>query len=315
MNKQNSRQPPAIFLMGPTASGKTNLAVALAETLPCDIISVDSALVYKDMNIGTAKPSADVLARAPHRLISFIDPSQVYSVAEFREDALREIADITSRGRIPLLVGGTMMYFKALSQGLAKLPSANESIRKKILTEANDIGWKELHKRLSGFDPRAANRIKPSDTQRLQRALEVYEITGRSLSDLHDDQERVKFPCKIVNLAVAPSDRTILHNLIALRFNKMLENGFYNEVKMLHGRKDLNSLLPSIRAVGYRQMWSFIDRELSYDEMVKNSIGATRQLAKRQFTWLRSWSQVNWLDSLSPRLLKDTLSIIDKNIK
>ncbi|MDP0561486.1 MAG: tRNA (adenosine(37)-N6)-dimethylallyltransferase MiaA [Candidatus Endonucleobacter sp. (ex Gigantidas childressi)] len=296
--------------MGPTASGKTDLAVSLTEELPCDIISVDSALIYKGMDIGTAKPEAAVLAKAPHRLISFLDPSQSYSAAEFRVDALRYMAEITARGRIPLLVGGSMLYFKVLQQGIAELPPANEHIRERILSEAKMIGWDALHKRLAGIDPRAALRIKPTDTQRLQRALEVYEATGRTLSALHDDQNQQPFPYKVINLAVSLQDRKVLHQRIALRFSHMLENCFEQEVVKLHRRKDLNPSLPSIRAVGYRQMWSFIDGEISHEEMVNKSIAATRQLAKRQLTWLRSWPCVNWLDSLSSDLTLDALRII-----
>ncbi|MDP0590257.1 MAG: tRNA (adenosine(37)-N6)-dimethylallyltransferase MiaA [Candidatus Endonucleobacter bathymodioli] len=301
---------PAFFLMGPTASGKTDLAVSLTEVLPCEIISVDSALIYKDMDIGTAKPEAAVLAKAPHKLISFLDPSQSYSAAEFREDALRCMAEITARGRIPLLVGGAMLYFKVLQQGMAELPSANERIRERILSEARMAGWEALHKRLADVDPRAALRIKPTDTQRLQRALEVYDATGQALSTWHDNQPQQDFPYKVINLAISPQDRSVLHQRIALRFNQMLENNFEQEVLKLYKRKDLNPSLPSIRAVGYRQMWSFLEGDVSHKEMVEKSIASTRQLAKRQLTWLRSWPCVNWLDSLSLDLLLDALKII-----
>lgn len=315
MNKKNSKLPPALFLMGPTASGKTNLAVDLTDVFPMDIISVDSALIYKGMDVGTAKPDASVLAKAPHRLISFLDPSQAYSVAEFREDALREMAEITARGRIPLLVGGTMLYFKVLQQGMAKLPPANQSVREKILLEAKENGWPQLHKRLASVDPKAALRIKTTDTQRLQRALEVYETTGRSLSSWHDEQEFQPFPYRLTNLAVSPQDRSVLHQRIELRFHQMLKDDFEQEVRLLHQRKDLNSSLPSIRAVGYRQIWSLLDGKLTQDEMINKGIAATRQLAKRQLTWLRNWHDVNWLDSLSLDLRSDALKVIGHHLE
>ncbi|MDD7805198.1 MAG: tRNA (adenosine(37)-N6)-dimethylallyltransferase MiaA [Endozoicomonas sp. (ex Botrylloides leachii)] len=300
--------------MGPTASGKTDLAIALTEVLPCDIISVDSAMVYKTMDIGTAKPEAEVLAKAPHRLISFLDPTESYSAAQFRSDALREMADITARQRIPLLVGGTMMYFNILSQGLANLPAANETVRAMLLAEANTFGWPKLHQRLQAVDPKAAQRIKPTDSQRLQRALEVYEVTGRSLSEWHAEQQQLQLPYHIISLVIAPSERSTLHNRIALRFQHMLDNGFEEEVRQLHARADLNLGLPAMRAVGYRQMWSFLDGELTYDEMVEKALAATRQLAKRQLTWLRSWPEVNRLDSLSDDVFADTLAMLEQLI-
>ncbi|MGI9273589.1 MAG: tRNA (adenosine(37)-N6)-dimethylallyltransferase MiaA [Endozoicomonas sp.] len=307
--------PPAIFLMGPTASGKTDLAIALSEALPCELISVDSALVYRGMDIGTAKPSAEELARAPHRLIDIRDPAQPYSAAEFREDALREMTDITSTGKIPLLVGGTMLYFKALRDGLARLPAADPQIREQLLAEANRSGWEQLHKRLAQVDPRAAERIKPTDTQRLQRALEVYQSTGRPLSDWHQEQEDNCLPYRVVNLAIAPKERSVLHQRIEKRFRQMLAQNFIDEVRGLYGRDDLYPFLPSIRAVGYRQVWGYLEGELSYDEMVEKGIVATRQLAKRQLTWLRSWPEVHWLDSLSVDLPGDALKVVKTALK
>ena len=312
---QDANLPPAIFLMGPTASGKTDLAIALSEALPCELISVDSALVYKGMDIGTAKPSAEELARAPHRLIDIRDPVQPYSAADFREDALSEMADITSKGKIPLLVGGTMLYFKALRDGLAKLPAADPLIREQLLAEANSSGWEQLHKRLMQVDPRAAERIKPTDTQRLQRALEVYQSTGRPLSDWHQEQEDCCLPYQVVNLAVAPKERAVLHQRIEKRFRQMLSQNFIDEVRGLYGREDLNPSLPSIRAVGYRQVWGYLEGELSYDEMVEKGVVATRQLAKRQLTWLRSWPEVHWLDSLSADLPGDALKVVKTVLK
>ena len=302
--------PPAVFLMGPTAAGKTDLAVALGELLPFEIISVDSALIYRGMDIGTAKPEPEVLARAPHHLIDIVDPAQSYSAADFRQDALTLMADITARGRIPLLVGGTMMYFKVLKDGMASMPPADAAVRQRLLDSARDHGWPYLHQQLASVDPEAAERIKPTDSQRLQRALEVYELTGKPLSQWHREQEAQSLPYRVTSLALAPVDRAILHERIALRFVKMLEEGFLDEVKSLYARPDLTTSLPSVRSVGYRQAWSYLDGELSYDDMVERGIIATRQLAKRQLTWLRSWPDVHWLDSLSGNLSGDALSVL-----
>ena len=302
--------PPAVFLMGPTAAGKTELAVTLGEIFPFEIISVDSALIYRGMDIGTAKPEPQVLVRAPHHLIDIVDPAQSYSAADFRRDALVLMADITARGRIPLLVGGTMMYFKVLRDGMATMPPADARVRQRLLDRAHDHGWSHLHQQLASVDPEAAQRIKPSDSQRLQRALEVYELTGKPLSQWHREQEAQSLPYQVTNLAVAPVDRAILHERIALRFVRMLEEGFLDEVKGLYARGDLTTSLPSVRSVGYRQAWSFLDGELSYDDMVERGIVATRQLAKRQLTWLRSWPDVYWLDSLSDDLSGDALRVL-----
>ena len=302
--------PPAVFLMGPTAAGKTDLAVALGELLPFEIISVDSALIYRGMDIGTAKPEPEVLARAPHHLIDIVDPAQSYSAADFRQDALTLMADITARGRIPLLVGGTMMYFKVLKDGMASMPPADAAVRQRLLDSARDHGWPYLHQQLASVDPEAAKRIKPTDSQRLQRALEVYELTGKPLSQWHREQKAQSLPYRVTSLALAPVDRAILHERIALRFVKMLEEGFLDEVKSLYARPDLTTSLPSVRSVGYRQAWSYLDGELSYDDMVERGIIATRQLAKRQLTWLRSWPDVHWLDSLSGNLSGDALSVL-----
>ena len=307
------QKPLAIFLMGPTASGKTDLAIKLSQKLPCDIISVDSAMVYRGMDIGTAKPSADELAQAPHRLIDIQDPAEPYSAADFRRDALREINSIIEAGRIPLLVGGTMLYFKALRDGLSALPAADEKIRISLLEEAAEKGWPALHDELKRVDPVAAVRINPNDPQRLQRALEIYRLTGRSMTDLQREtpQGAENLPCRFISMAVAPRDRAVLHQRIASRFRMMLEQGFLDEVKKLRQCAELNPSLPSIRAVGYRQAWEYLEGELSYDEMVEKGIVATRQLAKRQFTWLRSWSELKWLDSLSPALFDDALSFTE----
>jgi len=287
--------PPAVFLMGPTASGKTDLAAALAQDLPLDIISVDSALVYRGMDIGTAKPDALTLASAPHRLIDICDPSEAYSAARFREDALREMEAITAAGRVPLLVGGTMLYFRALEQGLARLPSADADVRRRIAAEAERQGWAALHARLATVDPASADRIHPNDPQRLQRALEVYEITGRPLSDWYAREADAAFPYRVLKLALAPADRTVLRARIAERFRRMLEEGFEDEVKRLLARGDLNMELPSLRAVGYRQMALYLLGELDKDSMIRTAIDATRQLAKRQMTWLRRETDAIWL--------------------
>ena len=305
-----SQKPLAIFLMGPTASGKTALAVELVQRFPMEIISVDSALIYKGMDIGSAKPDAETLAKAPHRLIDFLDPSESYSAADFREDALKAMAEITAQGKIPLLVGGTMLYFKVLKEGIAKLPAADETIRAQLLIEAQEKGWPALHRELEQVDPESAARLNPNDAQRLQRALEVYRATGRSLTQWHKQQKTETFPYEVVNIAVSPTDRAVLHDRIAQRFHEMLTQGFYDEVKALYNRGDLDPNMPSMRAVGYRQMWDCLDGKISYAEMEERGIIATRQLAKRQITWLRSWKDLHWLDSLDPNITEKVLKIL-----
>lgn len=312
----DARKPLAIFLMGPTASGKTDLAVSLCQRLPCDIISVDSALIYRGMDIGSAKPDAEVLAKTPHRLINIRDPSEAYSAAEFRQDALKTMAEIAVRGRTPLLVGGTMLYFKTLRDGLAKLPAADKAVRRDIEEQAQREGWLAVHHQLATVDPVSAARIHPTDSQRLSRAMEVFLVSGQTMTELRVQQaaERgrdVDFPYHIINLAVAPKDRKILHERIALRFRQMIDQGFIDEVKQLYARGDLSSQLPAIRSVGYRQVWKYLAGELTWNEMVKLSEAATRQLAKRQLTWLRSWSDLIWLDSLSSNLVDDALNVIN----
>ncbi|MGQ8821330.1 tRNA (adenosine(37)-N6)-dimethylallyltransferase MiaA [Bibersteinia trehalosi] len=289
---------PAIFLMGPTASGKTDLAIALRQRLPVEVISVDSALIYKGMDIGTAKPSKAEQALAPHRLIDILDPSESYSVMNFREDALREMADITAQGKIPLLVGGTMLYYKALLDGLSPLPSADLAIRAEIEAKAAQIGWAGLHAELLKIDPVAGARINPNDSQRINRALEVFYISGKSMTELTAQQGEA-IPYHITQFAIAPQDRAVLHQRIEQRFHKMMEQGFEQEVRVLFARGDLNVDLPSIRCVGYRQMWEYLEGKISLDEAIFKGICATRQLAKRQITWLRGWtSELEWLDSL-----------------
>ena len=290
--------PPAIFLMGPTASGKTALAIELCQRLPCDIISVDSALVYKGLDIGSAKPSAEEQALAPHRLIDIRDPAQVYSTAEFRDDALREMAGISSRGRIPLLVGGSMLYFKTLLEGIADMPETDLALRAQIEAEAAQKGWPALHSELAAVDPASAARIHPNHTQRIERALNIYRGSGKTMTALHQaqaDEAQAQLPYQLTQLAIAPVDRAVLHQRIAQRFRQMMEQGFVDEVIALRSRGDLHLDLPAMRAVGYRQVWEYLEGRWRDDEVVERGIIATRQLAKRQLTWLRNWSELSWI--------------------
>ena len=293
--------------MGPTASGKTDLAIRLRQQLPVELISVDSALIYKDMDIGTAKPDADELAQAPHRLIDIRDPAQSYSAADFRADALKEMADIVAQGRIPLLVGGTMLYYKALLEGLSPLPAADPAIRAQIEQEAADKGWQVMHEELVRIDPVSGARIHPNDPQRLSRALEVFRISGKTLTELTKTQGDT-LPYRVHQFAITPTDRAVLHRRIEQRFEKMIEAGFEQEVRALYERGDLHPDLPSIRCVGYRQMWEYLDGQCSLDEAVFRGICATRQLAKRQITWLRSWKDLTWLDSSDPESALQTVT-------
>ena len=305
-----TQQPLALFLMGPTASGKTDLAIALRQQLPVEVISVDSALIYKDMDIGTAKPTPAELALAPHRLIDILDPKESYSAMNFREDALKEMAEISASGRIPLLVGGTMLYYKALLEGLSPLPSADPIIRAEIEEKAAKIGWAGMHQELLAIDPVAGARINPNDSQRINRALEVFYITGKTMTELTEEKGEA-LPYRLLQFAIAPQDRSILHERIAPRFQKMMDLGFEEEVKRLFLREDLHIDLPSIRCVGYRQMWEYLQGDISLDEAIYKGICATRQLAKRQITWLRGWKdEITWLDSLNPEQAK--LTMIDK---
>ncbi|WP_091332062.1 tRNA (adenosine(37)-N6)-dimethylallyltransferase MiaA [Allochromatium warmingii] len=290
-------RPWAILLMGPTASGKTDLALQLVERLPCEIISVDSAMIYRGLDIGTAKPSRELLARVPHRLIDILDPTEAYSTARFRADALAAMHDIHARGRIPLLVGGTMLYFRALQQGLAALPSADAELRAALDAEAERLGWPALHARLAELDPLAAARIHPNDPQRIQRALEVHALSGQAMSALIDAAAHETLPFRLLKLARAPADRTVLHERIAERFQAMLELGFVAEVSQLWARGDLTPDLPSMRCVGYRQVLNYLHGASTWEDMVQRGIIATRQLAKRQLTWLRAESDCHWLDA------------------
>ncbi|MGH8174075.1 MAG: tRNA (adenosine(37)-N6)-dimethylallyltransferase MiaA [Rhodanobacteraceae bacterium] len=279
-------RPAAIFLMGATATGKTALACALAERFPLDLVSVDSALVYRGLDIGTAKPDAATLARHPHRLIDLRDPADPYSAADFRRDARAAMEDISRTGRIPLLVGGTGLYFRALAQGLSDLPEASPSLRARIADEAVHVGWAAMHARLAKLDAVAASRIQPGDQQRIQRALEIIELTGKPLSEQTGGMPD-RFPWRVLKLALVPRDRSELHERIARRFDAMLDAGFLDEVRALHRRGDLHAALPAVRAVGYRQAWQHLEGGYDAPTFRERSIFATRQLAKRQVTWLR----------------------------
>src|SRR5450631_616089 len=321
--------PPAIFLMGPTASGKTGVAVELAQTLPVEIISVDSALVYRDMDIGTAKPEAATLARAPHHLINIIDPTEAYSAAAFRRDALRLMHDITHRGRIPLLVGGTMLYFKALREGLSELPQSNPAVRAELDTEIAQPGIKHLHKQLAMVDAETAARLHPTDTQRIQRAMEIYRITGQTMSALigpkslpRERGERSEggaagwgegeLPYRVIPIALVPSDRAQLHARIATRFSAMLEQGLVDELRGLREKYPLQPNMTSMRCVGYRQAWQFMEGEINEAQLLETGIAATRQLAKRQLTWLRSMPENIEVDCLTHNLEKIVLSELSR---
>ncbi|MGQ9425046.1 tRNA (adenosine(37)-N6)-dimethylallyltransferase MiaA [Gilvimarinus sp. F26214L] len=295
-----SPKPPIIFLMGPTASGKTALATALRQTLPVELISVDATLVYRGLDIGSAKPTAEELARAPHRLINLRDPAEPYSAADFRQDALVAIGEIHQQGRIPLLVGGTMLYFKILLDGMASMPGANPRLRAELEAEADKHGWPELHRRLAAIDPDTAARLHPNHSQRILRALEVYYQSGETMTALRERQagdarESFAGRYELIQLGLVPRDRSMLHQRIERRFLAMLNQGFEDEVRILYRRGDLTPHLPAIRAVGYRQIWDYLNGECSREEMVERGIAASRQLAKRQLTWLRKWSGLKTL--------------------
>ena len=305
--------PQAVFLMGPTAAGKTDLAVELVRRWPFAIISVDSAMVYREMDIGTAKPDAATLALAPHRLIDILDPSEAYSAACFRQDALREMEAITQAGRIPLLVGGTMFYFRALQYGLTELPAGDENLRQQLDQAHKTQGSVALHTRLAQIDPQTAQRIHPNDPQRIKRALEVYQLTGKSLTELYAHQSNQALGFSLLKLTVAPAERQILHQRIEQRFQHMLQQGLVAEVEKLYQRSDLSLAKPALRAVGYRQVWEYLDGLLTYDVMIQRGISATRQFAKRQLTWLRADSDVKWLDSKQANLLDQAVKMLKQH--
>ncbi len=309
-----AEKQPIVFLMGPTASGKTQLAVKLVQHFPFEIISVDSALVYRGMTIGTAKPDADTLRLAPHRLIDIRDPSAAYSAAQFRDDAVGEMADIVARGHIPLLVGGTMLYFRALQQGLSALPSADPILRASLYEEGERLGWPALHERLAHIDPVAAERIHAHDAQRIQRALEVFELTGKNISTWQQQEKSALPDYAIHSLAIAPQDRAVLHERIAKRFMLMLEEGLLDEVQALLARGDLTMDTPAMRSVGYRQAAEYLQHLSTYEVMCEKGIAATRQLAKRQLTWLRSWPDLTLFDSEAPDLYQQVVNYLQENM-
>ena len=300
MNEQLNKRPLAVAIMGPTASGKTAAALAIAQQVPCEIISVDSALVYRGMDIGTAKPSKEELAAAPHHLIDIIDPLDSYSVAQFRTDTLGLVAEISARGKVPLLVGGTMLYYKGLADGLDDLPGADAALRAQLDGEAARIGWPAMHARLAQVDPETAARLKPADAQRIQRALEIHALSGKPMSELLAQREKEELPFELVSFALEPSDRAWLHERIARRFDIMLDSGFLDEVKALRARGDLHLGLPSIRCVGYRQAWEYLDGAIDHATMRETGIIATRQLCKRQLTWLRGMPERIVVDCCAP---------------
>tara|TARA_B110000444_G_C18796847_1_gene575343 strand:+ start:341 stop:1255 length:915 start_codon:yes stop_codon:yes gene_type:complete len=300
--------------MGPTASGKTSLAVDLVQQHPLQIVSVDSAQIYQEMNIGTGKPEQEVLDVAPHRLIDFIDPSVLYSASQFRTDAFREIDEILDVGDMPLLVGGTMLYFRVLRDGLADMPHANPEVRSEIEKLAKEQGWEAVHQQLAAVDPDSAARIHPNDPQRIQRALEIYRVSGETMTSLHaqmQTKQEAMLPYNLHFFAIQPEDRGVLHSQIETRFRQMLSQGLVDEVQALRSRGDLNHQLPSIKSVGYRQVWQYLDGEIEYDDMVERSIIATRQLAKRQLTWLRSWPSLQSLSDSSHQSVQRVLKYVD----
>ena len=296
MTIASDKRPPAIALMGPTASGKTDLALAWSARWPLDLVSVDSALVYRGMDIGSAKPSADVLARVPHALVDVRDPHETYSAAQFASDALAAMQSSTEAGRVPLLVGGTGLYFHALLQGLSAMPESDPAIRAALEQDAAERGWPAMHAELARVDPQAAARIRPADRQRILRALEVHRLSGRAISDWQRDSARRPFPYRVLRLVVAPAERATLHQRIALRFDAMLQAGFLDEVRRLRSDPRLHAELPSMRAVGYRQAWRHLDGITDAATFRAEAIAATRQLAKRQFTWLRRELSARWFD-------------------
>lgn len=307
-------KPKVVCLMGPTASGKTGLAVELASQHGYEIISVDSALIYRGMDIGTAKPDRTTLDIAPHRLIDFKDPLESYSAADFVTDVQNEVADILSNGKTPLLVGGTMMYFNALQKGLAPMPAADASLRAELESHVAANGLASLHKELQRVDPEAAARINPNDSQRLQRAVEVFRLTGKTMTQWWAEQDEPSLPFDLVNIAVMPQERSVLHQRIEERFHLMMEQGFLAEVERLYERGDLTIDMPSVRCVGYRQLWQYLEGYDSLDDAIFKGIVATRQLAKRQLTWLRGWDDLLIFDSLHKDLLGQTLKYLQSEI-
>jgi tRNA dimethylallyltransferase len=300
--------------MGPTASGKTRLALALAAAFPIEVVSVDSAQIYRGMDVGTAKPSLAERRAVPHHLIDIIDPTESYSAARFSADALSLMKEITTRGRVPLLVGGTMLYFKALREGLSKLPESDPGVRERIDAEATVRGWPALHAELRRVDPETAARLKPNDAQRIQRALEVFRISGKPMSQLLGGGKPAGLPFRLIELALVPSDRGALHQRIEARFDAMLKDGLVEELQLLRERHALRSTLPSMRCVGYRQAWQFLEGDLDRGELRNRGIFATRQLAKRQLTWLRGMPGIRVFDSLALGIEASIRDLVSANL-
>ncbi|HMU63697.1 MAG: tRNA (adenosine(37)-N6)-dimethylallyltransferase MiaA [Nitrosomonas sp.] len=303
----SKKLPPAIAILGPTASGKSNLALSITDHFPIEIISIDSAQVYRYMDIGSAKPDPQILTKIPHHLINLIDPDQQYSAAQFRHDALLTMKEITRRGNIPLLVGGTMLYFKALREGLSDLPPADQQIRKEIEASAAEKGWSTLHHLLQSVDPISAERIQPNDSQRIQRALEIYYLTGKPMSQQMVSSQPASIPYRLISIALLPSDRKVLHQRIQHRFETMLKMGLIEEVRSILSQFPLTLEMPSIRCVGYRQVYQYLQGQLSLMELREKGAAATRQLAKRQLTWLRSMEQLTEFDCLADNLLEQVM--------
>lgn len=309
---ESIEKPPAICLMGPTAAGKTQFAMDLADRFSSTLINVDSAQVYRGMDIGTGKPDATTRRRYPHRLMDIRDPSEIYSASQFRADAIQEMSDALVRGKTPVLVGGTMLYFKVLRDGLAAMPNGNPRVRKQIETLAAESGWETVHAELKKVDPESAARIHANDPQRLQRALEVFLLTGKSLSALHrENHDPAELPCRLYFVAIQPTDRAVLHNRIAERFRRMLSEGLIEEVRALYERGDLNLSMSSMKSVGYRQVWQYLAGEFTHGEMIEKSIVATRQLAKRQLTWLRGWPALRPLGEPDKNSIDAVLKILE----
>jgi len=312
---RGTQWPPAIILMGPTASGKSALAMALAGTLPCEIVSVDSAQIYQGMDVGTAKPTRSERSEVPHHLIDIVEPHDRYSAALFRDDALTAMREIAERDRIPLLVGGTMLYFRALLEGLNELPEADAMVRLVIDTLAEEQGWPAVHARLAAVDPETAARLAPNDAQRIQRALEVYQLTGKTMAELLKKPRYVYFPYRPIKIALIPGDRSMLHERIAGRFDAMLQAGLVDELRALRDQYGLEADMPSMRSVGYRQAWQYLEGEIGREELREQGIAATRQLAKRQLTWLRSLEDMTVFDALDEDVEAMTLEYVRRQME
>jgi tRNA dimethylallyltransferase len=310
-----AKLPPAILLMGPTASGKTPLSLELAKRFPVEIVSVDSAQIYRSMDVGTAKPSHAERADVPHHLVDIIDPTETYSAARFRSDALRLMSEITSRGKVPLLVGGTMLYFKALREGLSELPDADEGVRAEIDAEAAARGWPAMHAELASVDPQTAARLKPTDAQRIQRALEIHRVSGEPMSRLLGRKKDSALPFRLVEMALAPSDRGELHGRIEARFDAMLDRGLVEELRGLRATHALRPNLPSMRCVGYRQAWQHLEGEFDRNGLRDRGIFATRQLAKRQLTWLRTARDSQTFDCLAPDIASSAGAFLEQRLE